>query len=78
MYATVPTIRPSPVSIAGRKRTHVGFDRATGSVQLRETEIEHLDAAVCGHHDVGRLEVAVRDAPLMRGADGVGERDRQS
>ena len=44
---------------------------------LREAEVEHLHPAVVGHHDVAGLEIAVHDAALVRGDEGVGQRDRE-
>ena len=43
--------------------------------QLRQAEVQHLDAPVAGDHHVHRLQIAVRDPSLMRRAHGVGEGD---
>ena len=50
--------------------------------KLRQPEVEHLDAAVVlafAEHDVGGLQIAMRDAFLVRGRHGVrdGNRDLQ-
>jgi hypothetical protein len=42
---------------------------------FRETEVQHLDPAVVGHPDVAGFHLAMRDAPLMRGRQRIGERD---
>ncbi len=39
----------------------------------REAEIEHLDAPLPGHEHVVRLHVAVHDALVVRGGEGLGE-----
>ena len=39
---------------------------------LRQAEVEHLGAAVARDEDVGRLEIAMEDALLMRDMEGVG------
>jgi hypothetical protein len=39
----------------------------------REAEVENLDAAIFGQHDVFRLEVAVNDAGGVRGGQAVGD-----
>ena len=56
------------VAIRGPRR--VGW--AAGSQLLGQTEVEHLHPAVGGHHDVGRLQVAVDDALVVGGRQGVG------
>ena len=43
---------------------------------LRETEVQHLDPAVVADHDVGRLEIAVGDALLVRGRHRVRQGNR--
>jgi len=40
-----------------------------------EAEVEYLDEAAIGEHDVGGLEVAVEDAELVRGGEAVGDLD---
>ena len=42
---------------------------------LRQAEVEHLDAPVVADHHVGRLEVAVRDAPVVCRAYRISERN---
>ena len=46
---------------------------------FRQTEVQHLHAAVRPHLDVGGLEIAMDDALFVRGFKGVGDllRDRQ-
>jgi hypothetical protein len=36
-------------------------------VSFANPKFQHLDQALAGHHDVGRLEVAMDDADGMRG-----------
>ena len=43
--------------------------------QFREAKVEHFDDTVAADHHVGRLEVAVDDAPCVRGGERVGDRD---
>ncbi len=40
-----------------------------------EAEVEDLDQAAVGEHDVGGFEVAMEDAELMRGGESVGDLD---
>jgi hypothetical protein len=40
-----------------------------------EAEVEDLDEAAVGEHDVGWLEVAMEDAELVRGGEAVGDLD---
>ena len=50
-----------------------------GIRELRQAEIEHLDSAVVlalADHDVAGLQVAVRDALLVGGGDGIGDSNR--
>ena len=49
---------------------------AAGSLALRETEIEHLDGAVIADLDVGRLEIAMHDAGLVRRFERLGNLPR--
>ena len=66
-------------------RAEIGFTVAAwvsaGSTsergQLGETEVQHLDAALARHHHVRRFQIAVHHALLVRGDQGVGQRDRQ-
>src|SRR4029453_713025 len=43
--------------------------------QFREPEVEHFYAAFWRDHHVGRLQIAMGDALLMRGADGIRQRN---
>ena len=56
-----------------RRPTYPGVER------LRQTEIQHLHRAVVAHLDVGRLQIAMDDALLVRGFERLGDlpRDRQ-
>jgi tetratricopeptide (TPR) repeat protein len=60
----------------GRERAHAG-QRRLGVPQFCQTEIENLHAAVVGHDDVLRLEVAVDDSVLVRGGQAVGDLDSE-
>src|SRR5207248_8133664 len=42
--------------------------------QLGEAEVKYLQPPVASDHDVARLQIAMHDAALMRGADRVDER----
>ena len=61
----------------------VSAGRVDGAVrrigELREAEVEHLDCAVGPQLDVGRFEVAVDDAVLVRRFERLGDlpRDRE-
>jgi hypothetical protein len=44
--------------------------------QLGDAEVEDLDPSVGADHDVAGFEVAVGDAALVGGAQGVGDRNR--
>ena len=47
--------------------------RSSGRLdRLRQAEVEHFDAAIGPQLDVGRLEIAVDDAPLVRGLERFG------
>ena len=78
MYAAVPRIRPSPV--AGAAGMVVAPEYSVRCIrELREAEVEHLDSAVVlalSDHDVAGLQVAVRDAFLVRGSNGIGDGNR--
>ncbi len=65
--------------VAGERRgRHAGLgDEPRVFLQLCQAEVEDLDPAVARDHHVGGLEIAVRDAALVRGADGVSQRDRE-
>ena len=47
-------------------------DLAVGSV-VREAEVQHLDRAVSSDLDIGGLQVAMNDALLVRGFEGLGD-----
>jgi hypothetical protein len=57
-----------------------------GAAGLRETEVEHLDRAVCCERNVRRLQIAMHDPGLVGGVERVGKlarsaesfRDRQT
>ena len=53
-----------------------GVGVAERRLRLGEPEVEHLDLASRRHLDVGGLEVAVHDAALVRGGEGVGDLPR--
>ena len=75
-------MRPSPVIGVGRQggREHRRARRRGRSIgKLREPEVEHLDASIVlafAEHDVGRLQIAMRDALLVRGGHGIGDGNR--
>ena len=68
MYGVVPMTAPSRVPLSRHRveRVYVGRPSASAAA-LRQTEVEHLHRAVGGDLDVGRLEIAVNDAALVRG-----------
>jgi hypothetical protein len=41
--------------------------------QFGQPEIKHLDPPVFAHHEIGGLEITVRNAFLMRRSNGVGQ-----
>ncbi len=49
-----------------------GFGNGTRFQRLRQAKVQHLDGAVLLHLHVGRLQIAVDDALLMRGVEGLG------
>jgi hypothetical protein len=50
---------------------------AAGAVgRLREAEVQHLHRAVRAHLDVGRLEIAMDDALIVRGFERIGDLSR--
>ena len=61
------------VSVGDRETRGVA---AVGLAGLGQPEVEHLDRAVDAEHDVGRFEVAVYDALLVRGLEGFGDLKR--
>ena len=61
--------------LPGHRRRQVVARRVLA--QLREAEVQHLDAALVADHHVAGLQVAMRDAPLVGRADRVGQRDRE-
>ena len=57
-----------------RDRDHAGLVDRVGSRQAcGEAEVHDLDVAVLGEHHVGRLQVAVDDAPLVRRFERLGD-----
>ena len=68
-------MRPSPVSpdCRGHPRQVVVRQRRLGLVHLREPEVEDLGAAARRDHDVRGLDVAMRDAALLRRRHRVGD-----
>jgi hypothetical protein len=81
MQAAVPSSTPAPVMPAGL--VMVGeCDTPTAELRavdqrLRQTEIEHFHGPVGAQLDVGRLQVAVDDARVVRGLEGLGNLPRQ-
>ena len=72
MYAGVPTIWPS----AGEE----GVLGQLHSDRLGDAEVDDLDhrhSVVQRHHDVGRLDVAMDDALVVRVLDGMANRDEE-
>ena len=57
----------------GGRRFRLGRGVQLGP-QLRETEVQDLEAAVVSYHDVGWLEITVDDPALVCGTHGVSER----
>ena len=57
--------------IVGDRET--SLDPSDGLERFCQTEVQHLDRAVRSHFDVGGFEVAMDDAVLMRGVEGVGD-----
>ena len=51
--------------------------RARVGAELGQAEVEHLRVLALGHEDVRGLDVAVDDAALMRGVEGVRDLDRR-
>ncbi len=52
------------------------FDAKVGLEGFCQSEVEHLDRAVRPDLDVGRLQIPMDDAPLVRGLEGVGDLPR--
>ena len=80
MYAAVPRMIPACVMAGdGQRRVRAAAPLRRGIHGLRQPEIEHLHRAVACHLDVGRLQVTVHDAGLVRGLERIGNlaRDRQ-
>ena len=78
MYAAVPRITPCCVArmvIVGDCAI-LGARTAAELECFRQTEIQHLHRAVIANDDVGRLQVTMHDAALVRGFDGVGDLPR--
>ena len=70
---------PLPLGLLGShvaRRAHRDPAQGQGAPALQapgQAEIRHLRRAVRGEQDVGRLEIAVHDAALVRRVDGVGQ-----
>ena len=83
MYAAVPRITPAArapcIDSVGEFAASRRCDAPVRVERLRETEIQHLDRAVGADLDVGRLQIAMDDALLVRGFERLGDllRDRQ-
>ena len=58
----------------GLGRHVVVLARVARRGELGESEVEDLHRAVLGDHDVGRLEIAVGDAALVRDGQGLDQR----
>ena len=71
-------VSPSPAVTVGDRDTS-GWSIRDPRTRLRQPEVEHLDRAVRRDLDVGRLEIAMDDALLVRGVERVRDlpRDRQ-
>ena len=63
MYATVP--KTTPASVINRVAL-ASWTPPSGAV-FAKAEIEHLHPAASIDHDIGRLEMPVHDALLVRG-----------
>ena len=63
----------------GRERQGGGVDRVDRAVRsprverFRQTEVEHLHGAIGPHLHVGRFQIAMDDAFLVRGGEGLGD-----
>ena len=80
MYAAVPRIMPACGGLDGQRRRVVGVAAGrSGQHRLGEAEIQDLHHAAGGDLDVGGLEIAMDDAPFVRGFDAVDDltEDRQ-
>ena len=64
MYASVPTTAPASVSDAWV--SVVAASRSSPLERLRQPEVEHLGSALRRDDHVGRLEVPVHHAVLVR------------
>ena len=68
--------------VGGLKRGG-GCGGRAGGIEVRlvwielagQAKVENLDEAAVGEHDVGRLQVAMEDAELVRGGEAVGDLD---
>ena len=63
VWTATVAVAPSPRLRASGLRTR----------QLCESEVEHLDAPVCGDEDVLRLQVAMHHAFVVRGRQPLGD-----
>ena len=76
----VPRITPARVPCAEAVTARRWRPDETAALRrLGDAEVEHLDRAVGSDLDVRRLEIAMDDAPLVRGFERIGDlsRDRQ-
>ena len=77
MYAAVPRMIPAAVPVWARvgdcDRSAEDVAPALAAPRLRQAEVEHLDLAVWRDLHVGRLQVAVDDALLVRVLEGLGD-----
>ena len=80
MYGTVPRMTPWTVGSASFETVSATIRDGSDLERLGEAEIEDLHLSLVGHFDVGRLQVAMDDAPLVRGLESLGNlnRDRHS
>ena len=62
---------------AGRAAVSTSDPRSPGRRNFCEAEVEYFREAVLGHHDVGRLQVAVDHTRLMCGGESLGNLGRE-
>ena len=76
MYAAVPRITPRSVRAGDRsvgEFASAAATRSSGVERFGEAEVEHLHDAVRRDLHVGRLEIAMDDAFLVRGLERLGD-----
>ena len=61
-----PAVPTRGAGLGERRRPRRRRTRRAGSTQLGDAEVEHLDAAGVGDHDVGGLQIAMDDAGAVR------------